>query len=322
MNFRPLKVALLAGGVGGAKLAEGLAAVHEIELSIIGNIGDDDIFHGLTVSPDIDTLCYSLSSMVNRSQGWGVANDDFKALSLLKKLGSDTWMLLGDTDFGLHIYRSNRLRAGDRPSEILNDITNALDIKAKVVLPTDDQIKTKIKTDSGWLSFQEYFVKERCLPKVLDIRYEGASSSKPTNEVINQLENADLIVIAPSNPLLSIAPILAVPIIKELLLLSKAPIIAVSPVIAGKAVKGPAGTIMESLNMRVDSHGVANFYKEFLDVILIDNQDKHLKAEIEILGLSVKLENILMNTQREKMVLASKVIEIGKEAISKGIRNG
>jgi len=322
MNFNRLKVVLLAGGVGGAKLAEGLAAINEIELSIIGNIGDDDTFHGLKVSPDIDTLCYSLSSMINRSQGWGVMGDDYKALSFLKKLGSDTWMILGDSDFGLHIYRSERLRAGDRPTEILHDITNALAIKPAVLLPTDNNLKTKIKTCRGWLSFQEYFVKERCIPKVLDVFYEGASESKPTEEALNALKNAKVIVIAPSNPLLSIGPILAVPGIKELLQVSKAPKIAISPLIAGKSVKGPAATIMGSMNMRVDSHGVADFYKDFLDVLLIDNQDKHLKVEIECLGLKVAFENILMNTQKEKAFLASKVIAIGKDIMLRGIQNG
>ena len=318
MSSDRLKVVLLAGGVGGAKLAEGLATINGIDLSIIGNIGDDDIFHGLTVSPDIDTLCYSLSSMINRSQGWGVTGDDYKALSLLKKLGSDTWMLLGDSDFGLHIYRSERLRAGDRPSEILRDITDALAIKPRVLLPTDDPLKTKIKTLTGWLSFQEYFVRERCVPKVLDLFYEGAAESKPTEEAVNALRNARVILIAPSNPLLSIGPILAVPGIKELLLASKAPKIAISPLIAGKSIKGPAATMMGSLNMRVDSHGVADFYKEFLNILLIDDQDRHLKGEIECLGVRVKLENILMNVQEEKKILASKVIEIGKDTILGG----
>ena len=260
--------------------------------------------------------------MINRSQGWGVKGDDYKALSFLKKLGCDVWMLLGDSDFGLHIFRSERLRTGDRPSEILRDITNALAVKPSILLPTDDPLRTKVKTPTGWLSFQEYFVKERCVPKVLDIFYEGASESKPTGEAINALKTADVIVIAPSNPILSIGPILAVPGIKELLLASKAPKIAVSSLIAGKAVKGPAATIMESMNMRVDSCGVADFYKDFLDIILLDNQDKHLKGEIESLGLKVEFENILMNNQKEKNFLASKVIEIGIGTNSGRNQNG
>ena len=163
-------IVLIAGGVGGAKLAEGLHSLKDIKLTIIGNIADDEEFHGLRVSPDIDTLTYTLSGMVNRKQGWGVKNDNYKALSILNKLGEQTWMSLGDFDFGLHIYRHLRLLKNDRPTIIANDIAKKLGITADIILPTDDKVRTEVQTKSGWISFQEYFVKKRCSPKIINLK--------------------------------------------------------------------------------------------------------------------------------------------------------
>ena len=158
------RVTLLAGGVGGAKLAEGLAGVPEISLTVIGNVADDEEFHGLWVSPDIDTMLYTLSGRVNRDQGWGLADESNRALEMLNCLGANTWMFLGDRDFGLHIYRTERLRRGDRPSDIVADIRSKFGINSKILLPTDARVQTRVLTDGGWLSFQEYFVRERCQP--------------------------------------------------------------------------------------------------------------------------------------------------------------
>ena len=169
---KPIKIALLAGGVGGAKMAEGFSALQNIELSIIGNIGDDDEFHGLRVSPDIDTITYTLSGIVNRERGWGIKNESLRALDMLKKLGNKTWMTLGDSDFGLHIYRTQRLLEGSKPSDIATDIAKKLGVKAKIILPTDDKIRTLVKISEGWISFQEYFVKRKCIPKILDLKYK------------------------------------------------------------------------------------------------------------------------------------------------------
>ena len=309
--MKHLKVVLLAGGVGGAKLAEGLDSVDDVELSIIGNTADDETFHGLVVSPDIDTLTYSLAKMINRAQGWGVTNDEYKALRLLSKFGNETWMQLGDSDFGLHIYRTNRLRLGDRPSIIASDIAKALGIKARIILPSDDCIKTKVKTYAGWISFQEYFVKEKCNEEVLDLKYVGAKEARPTKEVLETLRKADIIVVAPSNPLLSIAPILEISGIRQLIKNLSVPKLAISPLISGSTVKGPAAKIMASMNHRADAYGVAEFYRDFLDVIIIDNKDKKLESEIKSLGVNVELDNILMTNQKEKHQLSKRVIEIG-----------
>ena len=210
-------IVLIAGGVGGAKLAEGLNSIKDINLAIIGNIADDDEFHGLRVSPDIDTLTYTLSGMANRKQGWGVKNDDYKTLSMLHKLGEETWMSLGDLDFGLHIYRQHRLLKDHRPTIIANEIAKKLGVTADIILPTDDKIRTEVQTKSGWISFQEYFVKKRCSPKIIKLKYTGIKSAKITKEAKKALFNAELIIIAPSNPLVSIKPILEIPEFKSII---------------------------------------------------------------------------------------------------------
>ena len=210
-------IVLIAGGVGGAKLAEGLNSIKDINLAIIGNIADDDEFHGLRVSPDIDTLTYTLSGLVNRKQGWGVKNDDYKTLSMLNKFGEETWMSLGDLDFGLHIYRQLRLLKKHRPTIIANEIAKKLGVTADIILPTDNKIRTEVQTKSGWISFQEYFVKKRCSPKILKLKYTGIKSAKITKEAKKTLLNAELIIIAPSNPLVSIKPIIEIPGFKSII---------------------------------------------------------------------------------------------------------
>ena len=196
-----MKVTLLAGGVGGATRAEGFAALDDVALTVIGNIADDEEFHGLWISPDIDTMIYSLAGLVNRDQGWGVADEAGRALSVLDTLGADTWMYLGDRDLGLHIYRTERLRRGDRPSDIVRDVAERFGVEARILLPSDDRVRTRVKTADGWLSFQEYFVREKCRPEVEALTYAGIDEARPTPEALAALAQADLIVIAPSNPL-------------------------------------------------------------------------------------------------------------------------
>ena len=169
--------------------------INNVKLSIIGNVADDEMFHGLWVSPDIDTITYTLSGLVNRTQGWGLKNETQNALSMLKNLDCDTWMMLGDKDFGLHIYRTERRNKGERPSVIARDIAKLLKVKSEILLPTDDVIQTKVKTEKGWLSFQEYFVKEKCIPEVQEICYEGISQARANQECIETIQNSDFIVI-------------------------------------------------------------------------------------------------------------------------------
>ncbi|MFS8181148.1 2-phospho-L-lactate transferase [Pseudovibrio denitrificans] len=306
----PVKVTLIAGGVGGAKMAEGLYHLENVELSIIGNIADDDAFHGLWVSPDIDTLTYTLADVIDRQQGWGVADESHRALETLSNLGDDTWMSLGDRDFGLHIYRTHRRRQGDRPTLIAQDIAKSFGLSCNLILPTDDVVQTRVKTDAGWLSFQEYFVKERCVPEVRELHYDHIEEAHATEEALKALAEADLIVVAPSNPLVSILPILKVPGILEAVKAAKAPKIGVSPIINGGVVKGPADRMLASLGFESTAFGVAQIYAEFLDCFVIDHTDEQHISAINGLGLSTSQDAILMKTREDKVRLAAELLAV------------
>ena len=317
----PIKVVLLAGGVGGAKMAEGLAALEDVDLSIIGNVADDAEFHGLWVSPDIDTVTYSLAGLIDRAKGWGVADEDTRALDVLTRLGEDTWMMLGDRDFGLHIYRTMRRNRGDRPFDIARDIAKAFGIRSAILLPTDDRVQTQVRTEQGWLGFQDYFVREKCQPEVSEIRLDGIDTARPNAEALAALDGADLIVIAPSNPLVSIAPILAISGVSDALKAASAPKIAISPLIAGKVVKGPADRMMTALGMRADAVGVAAHYADFLDHLVIDHQDEALREDITAFGIHCHKSAILMRDQADKARLAREVVAFalsknGQEAVA------
>lgn len=313
MSREMTRVTLLAGGVGGAKMAEGLATLPGVDLTVIGNIADDEEFHGLWVSPDIDTLTYSLAGLVDRDQGWGVANEGHRTLEVLARLGQDCWMSLGDRDFGLHIWRTMRRTRGDRPSRIATDAARALGVRAQIVLPTDDRVQTRVRTDQGWISFQEYFVREKCAPLVRELRFDGIQTARPTPEALAAIKDADLIVIAPSNPLVSIAPILAVPGIADAIRTAKAPKIAISPFIAGKVVKGPADRMMAALGLRADAMGVAQRYAGLIDMLAIDDQDAALADEIAALGIRPECCPILMRDQTDKQRLAGEIITLAQQ---------
>jgi LPPG:FO 2-phospho-L-lactate transferase len=302
------KIVLIAGGVGGAKLAEGLHSLKDIKLTIIGNIADDEEFHGLRVSPDIDTLTYTLSGLVNRKQGWGVKNDTYKSLSVLNKLGEETWMSLGDFDFGLHIYRQLRLLKNDRPSIIAKEIAKKLGISADIVLPTDDKIRTEVQTKSGWISFQEYFVKKRCSPKIMKLKYAGINSAKITKEAEKALFDATLIIIAPSNPLVSIKPIIEIPGFKSIIQKSKKKVIAVSPIIQGKAVKGPAIKMLKQLGLKANSFSCMQIYKDICKSFILDKSDKSLEKKFSALNQQSIFTDTLMTSLADKKKLAKFII--------------
>ncbi len=304
-----MKVVLLAGGVGGAKMAEGFDGLEGVELSVIGNIADDAEFHGLWVSPDIDTLTYSLAGRIDRAQGWGVADESHRALGVLKELGADTWMTLGDRDFGLHIYRSHALAQGQSRSEIAAHVAKTFGVKSRILLPTDDVVQTRVRVAAGWLSFQEYFVREQCKPEVLELDYAGIAAAKPTYAALEAIAAADFIVLAPSNPLVSITPILEVPGLRAALGAARAPVWAVSPLIAGKVVKGPADRMMKALGLRPDALGVAQYYAGAVDHMVIDTLDEGLRAEIMALGKGCTVLPTLMTERAEKEALAAGIIE-------------
>jgi LPPG:FO 2-phospho-L-lactate transferase len=305
-----LAITLLAGGVGGAKAAEGLAAsVYADSTHIIGNIADDDEFHGLWVSPDIDTLIYSLGDQIDRQQGWGRKNESHQVLNELEKLGQETWMTLGDLDLATHIFRTELRKQGVRPSHIVHRLAKRHGITMPILLPTDDVIQTRVKTNLGALSFQEYFVRERCQPTVNAVEYEGASIAKATSESLSQIEKSDVILLAPSNPIVSIGAILAVPGIKDAIEKSNAYVIAVSPLIGGKTIKGPADKMLTSMGKTNDSKGVYECYAGLLNGFVIDDQDSMDATWLETQGVDVLVTPTLMSSTAEKAQLLSKVIE-------------
>ena len=317
MAKKLIKVTLLAGGVGGAKMAEGFAALPNVDLSIIGNIADDDEFHGLRVSPDIDTITYTLSGLVNRTQGWGVKDEGLRALTILEKLGNETWMTLGDSDFGLHIYRTQRLLQGDKPSDIAKNIATKLGIKARIILPTNDKIRTQVMTKDGWISFQEYFVKRRCKPKIFKLKYTGINTAKLNKEAVQALNISDAIVIAPSNPLVSIKPIIDIPGFKRILKNRKKMVVSVSPIISGKTVKGPANKMLIQLGYKSNAFEALKFYKDICDTFVIDKSDKSLVNSFKKLGLRHHLTNIVINSTEEKKYLAQTLLELMLPQIGK-----
>lgn len=307
-DFR--NVVLLAGGVGGARMAEGLArALPEGALTVIANVGDDEEFYGLRVCPDIDTLLYTLSNRIDRVQGWGVADDTVKALDVLRDLGAPAWMKLGDADFGLHIWRSWRLTEGNSLSEITAEAARQLGARARILPATDDRLRTKLNTDEGWMDFQPWFVGKRCGPKVSELRYEGADMARPSAQALATIASADLIVFAPSNPLLSIEPILAVSGLHGAVAQSRATCVGVSPLIGGKAVKGPLARLMQDLGLEATSRAVAGRYAGLLDGFVVDVGDVDDAEALRESGLAVASMDILMDGPEGAERLAREVVD-------------
>ena len=305
-----VEITLFAGGVGGAKMAESLSLSANISLNVISNIADDDYFHGLYVSPDVDTLIYTLSANIDKSKGWGVANDTFKALEILNKLGNRTWMNLGDFDLGLHIYRTEQLKNKVLLSEVTKNISKSFNIKHNITIPTNDKVRTKILSEDGWLSFQEFFVREKCKVKIKKISFEGINKAEATDESLNYIKNADIIVFGPSNPIVSISPIIKIKGIKKALQKSKSLRVAVSPIIKGRAIKGPAREMLIYAGYEPNVLGVAHYYKNLIDILIIDKSDKKFSKSIESLGIKVLTLNILLNNNSIKYNLAKKISEL------------
>ena len=305
------KVLALAGGVGGAKLVLGLSKILKPEeLSIVVNTADDDMFHGLHVSPDVDTVIYALAGLTNKTTGWGVDGDSFRTLSALKRLGDETWFQLGDLDLATHIKRTSMLRAGKSLSEATQHLAKNLGILHDVIPMSDDSVKTKAITKSEELDFQDYFVRRKCEPAIQEIKFEGISTAKPSQQFIDAISQAETIIICPSNPIVSIAPIIELPGIKELISNFKGKRIAVSPIIGKQALKGPAAKMMMELNEDVSSIGVAKRYIGICDWFVIDKADTEEASEIEKLGMNVHITSTIMNSDEEKINLANKILSL------------
>lgn len=273
MNVR---VTVLTGGVGGAKLVLGLCqAMRAEDVTAIVNTGDDFTHLGLAVSPDIDTLLYTLAGKANAAQGWGREGESWNFMAALRSLGGEDWFALGDGDLALHVLRTLRLRSGNFLSAIIADFASAWRIGAKILPMSDDPVATQVLTDEGELDFQQYFVRRRCEPAVRAIRFAGAQTARPAPEVIESLcnEHSRAILIAPSNPFLSIDPILALPSIRLALKQTGVPVVAVSPLVAGDAVKGPTAKLMRELGLEVSANTIARHYGDLIDGMLIDERD-------------------------------------------------
>ena len=309
-------ILLLAGGVGGAKMAEGLLhSQYSNRFSILGNICDDQEIHGLWVSPDIDTITYTLTDRIDTQKGWGLKNETNRTLDALNTLGEDTWMYLGDQDFATHIYRTQLRKQGIRPSVIAKDIAQKFGLERPLLLPTDDIVQTRVNTDKGWLDFQSYFVRYQCQPQISEIIFKGAESAKPTTEALKAIAEADIIVLAPSNPIVSIGAILSIPGIREALIQSKAFKLAVSPIIGGKTVKGPADKMLQALDIPCNALGVAQCYQGLIDLLVIDDQDQTLSDKISALGMQVQCTDTLMSDRTDKVRLAEQLISYCPENI-------
>ena len=307
------KVLALAGGVGGAKLALGLARILPPDrLTIVVNTGDDEEFHGLHVSPDLDTMTYTLAGWYNPETGWGIAGDSFETLAVLKRLGSDTWFNLGDRDFAMHIRRTELLRRGLTLSQVTAELTGRLGIEHPIVPMSDHPVRTVLITDVGTLSMQEYFVKHRAAPVVRSIDYAGAAKAEPSAGFAEALECAETIVFCPSNPHLSVAPILAVPGVREAIAGLSGCRIAVSPIVGGDAVRGPAGKIMGELGAEVSAIGVAREYRDLCDIMVLDDVDAGLAAGVEKEGMQAAVTGTIMSTDEDKIALARTVLELAE----------
>ncbi len=294
-------VTLLAGGGGGAKAAEGLQATdYASKAAVIANIGDDETFHGLKVCPDIDTLIYSLSDQIDRNKGWGLKEESYQVLSALKDLGRDTWMTLGDKDFATHIYRSQALSSGLTLTEVTEKLAASFGVALPVLPPTDTPVPTQLFYANQWHSFQDYFVREQCKPEVEDVRFYGAEQAIASEKALKQISESDIILLAPSNPLVSIGAILAVPGIRHAIESSNAYVVAISPFIAGKTVKGPADQMMRSLGKDASNASLAELYSGLIQGLVIDSADYHDAQAIEATGIKVAVMNTLMKTLQDK----------------------
>ena len=307
-----MKVVALAGGVGGAKLADGLAAVlPEDDLTLVINTGDDFEHLGLTICPDIDTVTYTLADLANPQTGWGRADETWSFLETLELLGGPTWFRLGDRDLSLHTERTRLLNGGAALSEVTRRLAGRLGVRTRLLPMSDWPVRTIVETDEGQLAFQEYFVARRCEPSVHGFEFVGADTAEPAPGVIEAVSQADLVVLCPSNPWVSIDPILAVPGIRDAI--ATKPIIAVSPIVGGKALKGPAAKMFAQLGIVPSALAVAEHYQGLLGALLIDAADQEFADSISALGIRALATSTVMTSVESRARLAQELLEFAAE---------
>jgi LPPG:FO 2-phospho-L-lactate transferase len=303
------RITVLAGGVGAARFLEGLVQVVDPStVTVVSNTGDDDEFFGLHVSPDIDTVIYTLAGAVDRERGWGLAGETWHALEAMRRFGEDPWFNLGDADLATHAHRSQLLRAGATLSEATASVARAFGLSVTLLPMSDDRVRTVVETDEGTLSFQEYFVRRRTEPEVRAVRFEGAEHARPAPGVIDAIAGAGAVIVAPSNPVVSIGPILAVPGVRPALAAARTRVAAVSPIVGGKALKGPADRMMASLGLAPTAAGVAAAYEDFVSTLVIDDLDRDLAPAIGAAGVRAVVAPTIMAGPAEKRALAQTVL--------------
>ena len=303
-------IAVLAGGVGAAKFLRGLINVIDpASITVIGNTADDEEFLGLHVSPDLDTVVYTLADVVDPETGWGIANDSYTALEQATQLGQETWFKLGDKDLATHLLRTKLLRSGRTLSQATQAVADAFGVTCHLLPMSDDRVRTIVTTVDGDISFQEYFVRRRQEDEVKALRFEGSEQAQPAPGVLDAIRSASGIIIAPSNPLVRIGPILAVPGIRQALVDTDAKVAAVSPIIGGRALKGPAARMLESLGHESSATGVAKLYADVLDVLVLDEEDRALAPDVEALGITPIVTNTIMRDAASRKALAEVTLE-------------
>ena len=305
-----MRIVALAGGTGAAKLLRGLdALVPPGTLTVIGNTGDDALIWGLHVSPDLDTVCYTLGGWIDEDRGWGLRNESFRTLDEMARFGEPTWFNLGDRDLATHLHRTRLLDGGRTLTEVTAKIARDLGANHAVLPMSDQPVRTRVLGPDGWLGFQEYFVREKTQVDVTEVDYAGAPSAAPAPGVVEAIATADAVIVCPSNPITSIGPILAVPGVVGALEATDATIIAVSPIVGGQPVSGPAGRLMAACGLEVSAVGVASAYAPWLDILLTDAEDAPLVPRIETGGVRPVVTDTVMRGRDGEIALARRTLE-------------
>jgi LPPG:FO 2-phospho-L-lactate transferase len=304
-------ITVLTGGTGGAKFVDGLRqVVPPEELTFIVNTGDDLLWWGLYVSPDLDSIAYVLAGLLSKERGWGVSGDTFFCMQAMGQLGQPIWFQVGDRDLAVHLLRSKLLSEGKTLSQATAEIASSLGVGARILPMSDARVETRIGTPVGELNFEEYFVQRWYQDPVQSVRFAGAADADPAPGVIEAIKSADAVLLAPSNPITSIGPILAVPGIRDALCSTKGPVAAVSPIVGGAPVAGPAGILMQSQGLPVSIAGVAEAYHDFLDLLVADGRDAAAAQELRKTGFHVHCTNTIMRTAENKVELARTVVAL------------
>jgi LPPG:FO 2-phospho-L-lactate transferase len=305
-----MNIVALAGGTGAAKFLRGLCRVVDpATVTILGNTGDDLEMWGLSISPDLDTVMYTLAGVVDQAKGWGVLADTFQCREAMRRLGADSYFGLGDRDLATHLLRTEQLRAGLSLSEVTEGLCRRFGVRSRLLPMSNEPVRTRVATPSGWLAFQEFFVRERCAPEILDVAYHGADHARPAPGVLDAIVEARCVIVCPSNPISSVGPILAVPGIRQALCSTAARVIAVSPVVGTAPVSGPAGKMMAARGFEVSVSGVAAVYADFLDRLVVDERDAGVAPSLGARGVEVVATDTIMTGPDQEKALARAALE-------------